>query len=127
VTRIGALPTLDSEQAAALARSGLLLDARNTAGYTDSGHIPGAISLPFDRLTGDDGRLLDDDELRRVYHAAGVNGQGVVGAYCGGGTTATLTVLGLAKIGIAAALYPGSFSAYSSDPARPVNVGEQPG
>jgi thiosulfate/3-mercaptopyruvate sulfurtransferase len=127
VARTGALPTLNADQAAALARSGLLLDARNTVGYTESGHIPGAVSLPLDRLTGGDGRLLDDDELRRLYGVAPADEQGLVGAYCGGGTSATLTVLGLAKIGITATLYPGSFSAYSSDPARPVVVGNQPG
>jgi thiosulfate/3-mercaptopyruvate sulfurtransferase len=130
VVRTGALPTLSADDAAALARSGALLDARVAAGYAGTsggGHIPGAQSLPVDALLGDDGRLADDEKLRQVYDAVGADGQTPIGAYCGGGTSATLTVLALAKIGIGAALYPGSFSEWSSDPTRPVAAGDQPG
>ena len=81
----------------------------------------------MDALLGEDGRLVDDETLRQVYKSVGADGQAPIGAYCGGGTSATLTVLALAKIGISASLYPGSFSAWSSDPARPVAVGDQPG
>lgn len=130
VVTTGSLPTLDTEQAAALARSGTLLDARSPEAYTGQtggGHIPGAHSLPSSELLGADGRLAGDEELRRRYRAAGVEDAGAVGAYCGGGTSATLTVLGLAKLGITAALYPGSFSAYNAEPSRPVVTGDQAG
>lgn len=130
VVTTGSLPTLDADQAAELARSGVLLDARGVEGYvgeSGGGHIPGARSLPAGWLVGPDGQLKDDDELRTLYGSTGASGQVAVGAYCGGGTSATLTVLALAKLGIPAALYPGSFSAYSSDPERPVVAGGEPG
>ncbi|MGU3502134.1 sulfurtransferase [Mycobacterium sp. C31M] len=126
----GALPTLDTEQAAALARSGVLVDARGSDAYrgsTGGGHIPGARSLPAGDLVADRSRLLGDDGLRSALSAVGADGTRSIGAYCGGGTSATLTVLALAKLGITAALYPGSFSAYGSDPARPVAAGDEPG
>ncbi|MGH3641346.1 MAG: sulfurtransferase [Mycobacterium sp.] len=130
VVNTGSLSTLDADGAAALARSGVLLDARGIEGYVGEpggGHIPGALSLPAGKLVGPDGTLASDDELRALYASTGADGQVPVGAYCGGGTSATLTVLALAKIGITATLYPGSFSAWSSDSARPVATGDQPG
>jgi thiosulfate/3-mercaptopyruvate sulfurtransferase len=43
-----------------------------------------------------------------------------VAAYCGSGVTATQNILALAVAGIDAALYPGSWSEWVADPARPV-------
>ncbi|WP_214105781.1 sulfurtransferase [Acrocarpospora catenulata] len=126
----GSLPVLSTEAAGALARSGVLLDARDDArysGHPEGGHIPGARSLPASRNLGADGLLKSEEELRTAYEAAGLNEQAQWGAYCGGGTAATLNVLALARLGITAALYPGSFSAWSSDPSRPVAKGNEPG
>lgn len=128
--RIGSLPTLDADTSAELARSGALLDARAVDGYAGEGgggHIPGARSVPAAWLVDEGGRLKDDEQLRELFGSNGAGGQLAVGAYCGGGTSAALTVLALAKLGITAALYPGSFSAYSSDPTRPVATGGRPG
>jgi thiosulfate/3-mercaptopyruvate sulfurtransferase len=125
----GSLPVLDSEAAARLARSGVLLDARNPESYRgepDGGHIPGAVNLPAASVA-QDGQLRSPEELRAAYQDSGLSAAAEVGAYCGGGTSATLDVLALARIGITAALYPGSFSAWSSDPDRPVVKGDEPG
>lgn len=130
VVQTGSLPTLDAETAAELARSGALLDARAVEGYVGEkggGHIPGARSVPAPWLVDAGGRLIDDERLSELFSTNGADGQLPVGAYCGGGTSATLTVLALAKLGVTAALYPGSFSAYSSDPSRPVVTGGRPG
>ncbi len=51
----------------------------------------------------------------------------VVGTYCGSGVTAAQEVLALELAGQPAALYVGSWSAWSADPARPVAVGPDPG
>jgi thiosulfate/3-mercaptopyruvate sulfurtransferase len=128
----GHLPVLDADGAAALARTGLLLDARAGERYRGevepidprAGHIPGAVSAP----TGDnlaDGRFRRADELRARFAELGAGGE--IGVYCGSGVTAAHQIAALAAIGIDAALYPGSWSAWSSDPDRPVATGAEPG
>ncbi|MFI5930658.1 sulfurtransferase [Actinoplanes sp. NPDC051494] len=120
----GHLPTLTADEAAALPGPGVLLDARAGERYRGevepvdprAGHIPGALSAP----TGEnlrDQRFLPTAELRERF--AGLTG-GKVGVYCGSGVTAAHEVAALAIAGIDAALFPGSWSAWSSDPARPV-------
>ncbi|MFF4838102.1 sulfurtransferase [Streptomyces sp. NPDC001315] len=134
--RTGSMPTLDADQAARLARSGRLLDARPAGAYTGEsggGHIPGALSLPSAAQLGADGRLRGRDELRERYATLGTGtgtgtGDGTaVGVYCGGGVAATLGVLALSTFGVRARLYPGSWSEWSADPARPVASGDDPG
>ncbi|WP_036508038.1 MULTISPECIES: sulfurtransferase [Nocardia] len=131
VVTLGSLPVLDTDAAGALARSGVLLDARDSAGYSGAsggGHIPGAVHLPAARNIAPDGLLRAPDALRAEYRGAGESGDRTQwGAYCGGGTAATLDVLALATLGVEAALYPGSFSAWSSDSTRPVASGDEPG
>lgn len=125
----GHLPMLTADAAAVLAEQGVLLDARAPARYrgevepvdSRAGHIPGALSAP---ATGNlvEGRFLPTDDLRARYEALGVRA-GPVGAYCGSGVTAAHTVAALVAVGVSAALYPGSWSAWSADPARPVATG----
>jgi thiosulfate/3-mercaptopyruvate sulfurtransferase len=137
----GQLPLLDAAGAAALARSGVLLDARAGERYRGevepvdpaAGHIPGAVSAPTAANVGPDGRFLPPGELRRRFESLGVTaGQsGVldlgVGAYCGSGVTAAHEVLALELAGVPASLYVGSWSAWTADPSRPVATGPDPG
>ncbi|HWS39483.1 MAG TPA: rhodanese-like domain-containing protein [Actinoplanes sp.] len=131
VLSAGHLPTLTADEAAALPAAGTLLDARAGERYRGetepidprAGHIPGAINRP----TG--GNLRDgvpyfraEEELRERF--AGLTGP--IGVYCGSGVTAAHQIAALATLGIEAALYPGSWSAWSSDPDRPAATGEQP-
>lgn len=127
----GRLPVLDADAAAALARDGVLVDARAGArfrGETEpvdpvAGHIPGAVSVPTTELVDADGRMLPADDLLARLAAAGVVPGAAVGAYCGSGVTASFDVLAMAVAGIDAALYPGSWSEWVADPSRPVAVG----
>ncbi len=82
-----------------------------------AGHVPGAVNVPSTRLLADDGRLLSDADLARLFERAH---DGEVAAYCGSGVTAAVTIAGLAAAGVDAALYPGSWSEWCSDPSRPV-------
>lgn len=138
----GHMPVLDEAEAAALARSGILLDARAAERYRGetepvdpaAGHIPGALSAPTAANVGADGRFLVPAALRERFAglgiAAGAAGEPralVVGAYCGSGVTAAHEVLALQLAGIPAALYVGSWSAWTADPARPVATGADPG
>ncbi len=129
------MPVLDADGAAALARSGVLLDARAAERYRGevepvdpvAGHIPGAVSAPTSENVDADGRWRTGDELRARFAALGaVRGGPPVGAYCGSGITAAHEVLALGLVGIDAALYPGSWSEWVTDPSRPVALGPRP-
>ncbi|MFF4863379.1 sulfurtransferase [Streptomyces sp. NPDC001231] len=130
----GALPLLDADGAAALARSGVLFDARAGERYRGEvepidpvgGHIPGAVSAPTTENAGPDGRFLPAAQLRGRFTALGAADGRDVGVYCGSGVSAAHEVLALAVAGIPAALYVGSWSEWSSDPSRPVAVGPDP-
>lgn len=125
---------LDADGAAALARSGVLLDARAGERYRGEvepidrvgGHIPGAVSAPTNENVGPDGRFLPAADLRDRFKALGVSEEAPVGVYCGSGVSGAHEVLALAVADIEAALYVGSWSAWSSDPSRPVAVGPDP-
>ncbi|MEU3146692.1 MULTISPECIES: sulfurtransferase [unclassified Streptomyces] len=125
---------LDADGAAALARSGLLLDARAGERYRGEvepidpvgGHIPGAVSAPTTENVGPDGRFLPAGELGARFRELGVSADTRVGVYCGSGVSGAHEVLALAVAGIPAELYVGSWSEWSSDPERPVAVGPDP-
>ncbi|MFF8915560.1 sulfurtransferase [Streptomyces sp. NPDC015032] len=130
----GALPLLDADGAAALARSGLLLDARAAERYRGDvepvdrvgGHIPGAVSAPTSENTGDDGRFLPAPSLAARFKDLGADRAPEIGVYCGSGVSGTHEVLALAVAGIPAALYAGSWSEWSADESRPVAKGPDP-
>ncbi|HEX5569603.1 MAG TPA: sulfurtransferase [Streptomyces sp.] len=135
VPRPGTLPVLDADGAAALARSGVLLDARAGERYRGEvepidrvgGHIPGAVSAPTTENTTDRGTLRSAAELAARFAALGVDAGTEVGVYCGSGVSGAHEVLALAVAGIDAALYVGSWSQWSADPSRPVATGTEPG
>ncbi|WP_329459613.1 sulfurtransferase [Streptomyces sp. NBC_01497] len=136
VVEPGRLPVLDAADAARLARQGLLLDARTAAQYrgdpgagddSPAGHIPGAINAPTAGNLDADGDFADGETLRARFHALGADDTRSVGVYCGGGVAAAHEIAALAAIGINAALYPGSWSAWVTDSTRPVAVGPEPG
>lgn len=121
----GARPTLTAEQAAA---ADILLDARAPERFRGdvepvdpvAGHIPGARNVPSTGLLTDDGRFLPDGAL--IDRIGDVDGA-TTGVYCGSGITASVVLAALAAAGVAAALFPGAWSEWSSDPSRPVAGG----
>ncbi|WP_330333108.1 sulfurtransferase [Streptomyces sp. NBC_00536] len=130
----GGAGLLDADGAAALARAGVLLDARAGERYRGDvepidrvgGHIPGAVSAPTSENVGADGLFLAPDVLRERFAGLGAGGSAPVGVYCGSGVSGAHEVLALEVAGIGAALYAGSWSEWSSDPTRPVATGPTP-
>jgi thiosulfate/3-mercaptopyruvate sulfurtransferase len=132
----GHMPELDADACLALARRGVLLDARIRPNYIGGrpvpgqparGHIPGALSVPAHDNFTDPGPFTDSETLAELYRGLGADGSRPVGVYCGAGMSAAVTVLALAAVGIEAGLYVGSWSAWASDPQRPVATGAGPG
>ncbi|UNO39546.1 sulfurtransferase [Streptomyces sp. MST-110588] len=131
----GALPLLTAPDAAALARRGVLLDARAAERYRGDvepidrvgGHIPGALSAPTTENLAPDGTFRAPGELAERFSSLGATAGAEVGVYCGSGVSGAHEVLALAIAGVPAALYVGSWSEWSSDASRPVATGPQPG
>jgi thiosulfate/3-mercaptopyruvate sulfurtransferase len=127
----GSRPTLTAQQSGA--GSVELLDARAPERFRGdvepldpaAGHIPGAKNLPSGAVLAGDGTFLGDDALTQLLSDRGIDRSGRVGAYCGSGITATVTIAALAAIGCEAALFPGSWSEWSSDPTRAVALGPE--
>ncbi len=90
-----------------------------------AGHIPGAVNLPTTGNLDEDGRFLAEELLRERFASVVAAGRPVV-VYCGSGVNATHTILALHEIGVPAALYPGSWSGWITDPSRPVATGAEP-
>jgi thiosulfate/3-mercaptopyruvate sulfurtransferase len=127
----GAMPVIDAVAAARLAREGLLLDARAAERFRGesepidsvAGHIPGARNRPTTMNLTATGEFRRPAELRDAFARSGVREGINVGAYCGSGVSAAHEVLALELAGYEAALYPGSWSEWVSDPQRPVATG----
>ncbi|MYR72945.1 MULTISPECIES: sulfurtransferase [unclassified Streptomyces] len=130
----GGLPLLDADGAAALADSGLLLDARAAERYRGDvepidrvgGHIPGAVSAPTTGNVTEDGRFLPAETIAARFAGLGAGPGSEVGVYCGSGVSGAHEVLALEIAGHRAALYAGSWSEWSSDASRPVATGPDP-
>ena len=108
-----------------------LLDARAGERYRGevepldkrAGHIPGARSRFFKDNLDAQGRFRPAAELRAVFESFGTPPAQVV-HQCGSGVTACHNLLAMEVAGLSgSALYPGSWSEWSSDPGRPVAVG----
>ena len=116
--------------------AGLVIDARPAERYRGeiepmdpvAGHIPGAVSRPWNRNVREDGRFKPAPVLRAEFEAmlAGRDPRQVVNS-CGSGVSACNNLLAMAHAGLpGSALYGGSWSEWVSDPARPVATGPNP-
>ena len=125
------MPTVSADQLLAAPRLALIVDARAPERFrgevepldTQAGHIPGARNRFFKLNVGTDGLFLPAAELRRVFGSFGVPADQLV-HHCGSGVTACHNLLAMETAGLpGSALYPGSWSEWSADTARPVAKG----
>lgn len=92
-----------------------------------NGHIPGAHSLDWKRLTEPDNhhRLLPNEKLKSIVEELGLSAWDDIVVYCGTGREATLLTIALTcQLGWdGVRLYEGSWTEYTTDPDAPVEVG----
>ena len=91
-----------------------------------AGHIPGALNRPNGENLQPDGRFKTAEQLRTEFGnlLAGRDPASIV-HQCGSGITACHNLLSMEIAGLSGSrLYPGSWSEWCSDPARPVAKGE---
>jgi thiosulfate/3-mercaptopyruvate sulfurtransferase len=138
-----ALATIDEVEAASVATAGssgdgvapaatasipVVIDARPRERYLGepdgvdprAGHIPGALSVPCRENFDAAGKVLPPGELRARF---GVDDATEVISYCGSGVTACHNLLAMEQAGLGRGrLFPGSWSQWSRDPARPAGT-----
>lgn len=109
----------------------VILDARAAARYAGeiepidpvAGHIPGALSFPFEANLDDNGCFLDAESLKSRFADVAACPDRVV-HMCGSGVTACHNLLAMEIAGLhGSKLYAGSWSEWVRDPENPVNVG----
>jgi thiosulfate/3-mercaptopyruvate sulfurtransferase len=124
------MPTIDAATLARELGQHQVLDARAPERFRGevepldavAGHIPGATCRFFKNNLGPDGRFKPAAQLRAEFEALGAAARRV--HQCGSGVTACHNLLAMAHAGLApGVLYPGSWSEWSADPARPVARG----
>ena len=109
-----------------LANHQQILDARSAARFNgtapeprpglSSGHMPGAINLPFTELV-EDGRLKPTERLRQLFLTKDVDLEQPITTTCGSGVTAAVIALGLEVVGVQnVSLYDGSWAEYAQQP-----------
>lgn len=124
------LPAIDAAQLQSRLAKVLVLDARAPERFRGevepldpvAGHIAGARNRFFKDNLQEDGRFKPANQLRAEFSAL-LDGRPVVHS-CGSGVSAchNLIAMEVAGLGISA-LYPGSWSEWCSDAARPMDKG----
>lgn len=126
-----AMPTVDADALQTALGRVRLVDARNGARFRGevepldpvAGHIPGATLRFFQDNLVPGGRFKPADQLRAEFDAWATPADRVV-HQCGSGVTACHNLLAMTHAGLeGSALYPGSWSEWCADPARPVATG----
>ena len=108
----------------------LLLDARSSSRYwgleepidSRAGHIPGAVTAPYENNLDEDGFFLSASALKERFDSllGGLPPSQVV-VYCGSGVTSNHNLIAMMEAGYEMGLlYPGSWSEWITDPSRPL-------
>jgi thiosulfate/3-mercaptopyruvate sulfurtransferase len=126
----GAVASLADVQKALADGSAQVLDARSAERFRGqapeprpglrSGHMPGALNLPYTKLV-EDGRLVSRDRIQAAFAESGVDVEKPVITTCGSGVTAALLSFALDAIGRGpGSVYDGSWSEWGARPELPV-------
>jgi thiosulfate/3-mercaptopyruvate sulfurtransferase len=119
--RPGIVRTMDDVADALRSGSAQVVDTRSHGRFEGSdseprpglpsGHMPGALNLPYSSLVAADGTLLPLDELRQRIAGAGIRLDRPIIGSCGSGVSACAFLLALDTLGVeGATLYDGSWT-----------------
>ncbi|MEM7257046.1 MAG: sulfurtransferase, partial [Pseudomonadota bacterium] len=102
------------------ATDAFILDARSAGRFNGvdpepvaglrSGHMPGALNVPYTLLLDANGLFKPVDELREIFTDTGLSGDERIISSCGSGVTACIVSFALHRIGIDSVVYDGSWS-----------------
>lgn len=114
----------------------VVIDARNTQFYTGEsdnngriarpGHVPGAVSAPYDTFVREDGTFRSRAELEAALKAAGATEGTTIATYCHIGQQATVPYFVARMLGYDVRLFDGSYEEWARTPDAPVETGTTP-
>jgi thiosulfate/3-mercaptopyruvate sulfurtransferase len=87
--------------------------------YNKSGHIPGAVNLPYTEII-DNKLIVDRDRVAELFRNAGIKQGDTVVVYCHIGQQATAVIFGARLLGYPVLLYDGAFQDWSVNNRGPV-------
>jgi thiosulfate/3-mercaptopyruvate sulfurtransferase len=126
--------TLDQVRANLSSRAEQIVDARSAGRFTGSmpeprpncrsGHIPGALNLPVDRLVDPDRKTMKSiGHLKGLAIGAGIDLDRPIATSCGSGVTASTLALALYRLGRKdIPVYDGSWSEWGARNDTPVEI-----
>lgn len=110
-----------------------LIDARATVYYTGAnptwnkkGHIPGAVSIPFNTVADTVNKFKDPDTLRAMFRHAGIMPGDKIIPYCHVGQQASLIYFIAKNLGYNVSFYDGAFEDWASRKDAPIELAALP-